>query len=108
MKEQARDLRKHMTPAGNRMWYYLRNRRLSGYKFIREQCIGVYIADFVCREKRLIIEIDGGQHLDAMEYDEMRSRFLESRGYRVVRFWNNEVLFNIQGVMDKILLLLEA
>lgn len=68
MSERTQYLRRNMTDAENRMWYYLRNRRLGGYKFIREHVIGNYIADFVCREKKLIIEIDAGQHMDAVEF----------------------------------------
>ena len=108
MKERARDLRRNMTDAENRMWYYLRNRRLGGYKFIREHVIGNYIADFVCREKKLIIEIDGSQHMEAIIYDSFRTNELEKLGYRVLRIWNNEVFKNIQGVMDSILNLLNT
>jgi len=108
MKERAKELRRNMTDAENRMWYYLRNRRLGEYKFVRELVIGHYIADFVCREKKLVIEIDGGQHMDAVEYDALRTKYLESLGYRVLRIWNNEVFKNIQGVMDSILNLLDT
>ena len=108
MKERARDLSRNMTDAENRMWYYLRNRRLGGYKFIREQVIGNYIADFVCREKKLIIEIDVSQHIEAIAYDVFRTNELEKRGYRVLRIWNNDVFKNIQGVMDNILNLLST
>ena len=108
MKQRAQDLRRNMTDAENRMWYYLRNRRLDGYKFVREHVIGNYIADFVCREKKLIVEIDGGQHMDAIAYDSFRTKELESRGYRVLRIWNHEVFTNIQGVMDSILNLLKT
>jgi very-short-patch-repair endonuclease len=108
MKERAKERRRNMTDAENRMWYYLRNRRLGGYKFIREHVIGNYIADFVCREKKLIIEIDGGQHMDAIMYDSVRTNYLESCGYRVLRIWNDEVFKNIQGVMDSILQLLKT
>ena len=76
---------------------------LAGSKFVREHIIGNYIADFVCREKKLILEIDGGQHMDAMMYDAVRTQYLESRGYRVLRIWNDEVFKNIQGVMSGIL-----
>ena len=96
-----------MTDAESRMWYYLRNRRLGGYKFVREHVIGKYIADFVCREKKLIIEVDGGQHMSAVEYDQQRTAYLEVRGYTVLRVWNNEVHENIQGFTEKILNLLE-
>jgi very-short-patch-repair endonuclease len=108
MKERAQTLRQNMTDAENRMWYYLRNRRLGGYKFVREHVIGHYIADFVCREKKLVIEIDGGQHMDAVEYDRLRTKDLESRGYRVLRLWNHEVFKKIQGVMDGVLNILNS
>ena len=108
MKERARALRKNKTIAENRMWYYLRNRRLSGYKFVREQVIDNYIADFVCREKKIIIEVDGGQHMEAADYDEQRTRILEAHGYQVLRVWNHDVFQNISGIMEKILELVET
>ena len=107
MKERARVLRQDMTIAENRMWYFLRNRSLNGYKFVREYVIGNYIADFVCRDKKLIVEIDGGQHMEAAEYDQRRTTYLTANGYKVVRFWNNEVLLNVQGVLETILRSLE-
>jgi very-short-patch-repair endonuclease len=108
MKERARSLRQDMTIAENRMWYFLRNRRLKGYKFVREYVIGIYIADFACREKRLIIEIDGSQHIDAAEYDQQRTEHLVTLGYRVLRFWNNDVFNNIEGVLNIILSSIES
>lgn len=108
MKERAQSLRRNMTDAGNRVWYYLQNRRLGGYKFVREHVIGNYIADFVCREKKLVIKIDGSQLMDAIEYDSLHTKDLKHRGYRVLRVWNHEVFNNIQGVMDSILNLLDA
>jgi very-short-patch-repair endonuclease len=108
MKERARSFRKNMTDAEKRMWYFLRNRRLNGYKFVREYGIGTYIADFVCREKKLIIEIDGGQHMEAAEYDKQRTEFMEKQGYKVLRVWNNEVFQNTKGVLETILNLLEG
>jgi very-short-patch-repair endonuclease len=108
MQARSKDLRKNMTAAENRMWYYLRNRRLAGYKFVREQVIGKYIADFVCRDKNLIIEVDGGQHMAAAAYDQQRTEDLEALGYQVLRVWNHEVYDNIQGVMDKILSIIEG
>jgi very-short-patch-repair endonuclease len=107
MQDRARYLRKNRTDAENRIWYYLRNRRLGGYKFVREHVIGNYIADFVCREKKLIIEVDGGQHMTAAAYDQQRTENLEAIGYQVVRVWNNEVYENIYSVMENILHLLE-
>jgi len=108
MKAHARNFRKQMTNAENRMWYFLRNRRLNGYKFVREYIVGPYIADFVCREKKLIIEIDGGQHMEHAEYDKCRTEFLEKNGYQVFRVWNNEVFSNIDNVLETILNLLES
>ncbi|HVT61982.1 MAG TPA: DUF559 domain-containing protein [Legionellaceae bacterium] len=107
MKERARVLRKNRTDAENRIWYFLRNRRLCGYKFVREYVIDNYIADFVCRDKKLIVEIDGSQHIEAIEYDQKRTNYLTSNGYRVVRFWNNEVFNDIQCVLETILNALE-
>jgi very-short-patch-repair endonuclease len=104
---RARSARKNMTESENRLWYYLRDRRLSGYKFVRELVIGVYIADFVCRRKKLIIEVVGGQHVDAAEYDRIRTKFFEGEGYRVLRFWSSDVMGNIEGVLEEILAWLE-
>src|SRR3989338_4631933 len=106
LDQHARSLRKRMTKAENRMWYYLRDRRLCGYKFVRQYVIGNYIVDFICREKNLIIEVDGGQHTTAMVYDEQRSEYLRSRGYQIVRVWNNEVFGNLEGVMQQVIDLL--
>ena len=110
MKSRARNFRKNMTDAENRMWYFLRNRRLKGYKFVREYVIDPYIVDFLCREQKIIVEIDGGQHADAeaIEYDKKRTAFLEKKGYRVLRFWNEEVFINIDDVLEAIFVLLEA
>lgn len=107
MKERARELRKNMTDAERHIWSYLRNRRLLGYRFARQYVIGTYIVDFICREKRLIIELDGGQHMDAVVYDENRTRFLMAQGYQVLRFWNNEALYQTQDVLDHIVQALE-
>jgi very-short-patch-repair endonuclease len=94
IKAHAKGLRKNLTDAEQKLWQHLRNRQLEGYKFRRQQLIGKYIVDFVCFEKKLVVELDGGQHLDSerIEYDSNRTRWLESRGYRVLRFWNHEVL----------------
>ena len=108
IKEKARSFRKNMTVAENRMWYFLRDRRLNGYKFVREQIIGNYIADFVCRQKKLIIEVDGSQHLEAIEYDNLRTKYLMQQGYKVFRVWNNEVIENVEAALEAILDLLET
>ena len=89
------------------MWYQLRNRRLGGYKFRRQFPIGSYIADFCCYEHRLIVELDGGDHAKSKDYDEVRTAYLESQNYRVIRFWNNEVLKETEAVCQAILNVLE-
>jgi very-short-patch-repair endonuclease len=100
----ARTLRQQPTPAERLLWSKLRNRQLDGIKFRRQQPIGEYIVDFVSFDKRLIIEVDGGQHSEhgLKARDNAREQTLTSSGYRLLRFWNNEVLQNIEGVVEKI------
>jgi len=100
----ARDLRQKFTDAEKALWMKLRNRQVEAVKLRRQQPIGSYIVDFVSFERKLIIEIDGGQHNEEMtkERDEERTMRLEERGYRVMRFWNNEVLTNAEGVLERI------
>ncbi|HTG79518.1 MAG TPA: endonuclease domain-containing protein [Sphingomicrobium sp.] len=98
---KAKQLRREMTDAERKLWSVLRNSQL-GAKFRRQQPIGPYIADLVCQEARLIVEADGGQHADALS-DARRTAFLQSKGYRVLRFWNNDVLQNLEGVAEAIL-----
>ena len=98
---RARDLRRNRTHAEDRLWQELRGRRLAGAKFLRQYPIGAFIADFACRSLRLAIELDGGQHSDS-ERDRRRTRIIEAHGYRVIRFWNNEVLENMDGVLEMI------
>lgn len=86
-----------MTDAERQMWHALRDRRFDGWKFRRQVSIGPFVADFLCHAAKLIVEIDGGQHSE--ESDARRTAFLNSEGYRVVRFWNNDVLENPAGVM---------
>ena len=95
-----------MTDVERKLWYAVCDRRLSGYKFRRQATIGPYIVDFLCAEVRLIIELDGGQH--AEDVDARRTAFLESQGYRVLRFWNGEILESFDGVLAIILAALEA
>jgi very-short-patch-repair endonuclease len=99
----ARRLRRDMTEAEKTMWRLLRARQLAGYKFRRQEPIGRYVVDFVCFQPRLVVEIDGGQHADSTRYEEERTGFLEREGFRVLRFWNNEVMENREGVCLKIL-----
>ena len=95
---RARTLRREMTEAEKRLWQTLRSRQTEGYRFRRQVPIGGFIADFVCHQARLIVEIDGGQHDPSSEAEANRTRFLEAEGYRVLRFCNNEVLDNPEGV----------
>jgi very-short-patch-repair endonuclease len=90
-----------MTDAERTMWFHLRGRRLGGFKFKRQWTLGTYVVDFCCIEKRLIVEIDGGQHLP--ERDVPRTAALEGAGFRVVRYWNNEVHENLEGVLTNLL-----
>jgi len=98
----ARKLRKESTDAERLLWQYLRGRRLDGFKFRRQVVIESYIVDFVCFDAKLIIELDGGQHLDQQELDENRTKDLLVMGYRVLRFWNHEVLSEMEAVLEEI------
>ena len=98
----ARDLRKKSTDAERLLWRHLRARQLEGVKFRRQQPLGDYIVDFVCLERRIVIEVDGGQHMSAREKDSERDKWLVEQGFRVLRFWNNEVFKNTDGVLEKI------
>ena len=104
---RARRLRKNATDAETTLWHRLRSRRLNGHKFVRQESIGPYTVDLVCRESRLIVEVDGGQHTDNAG-DGVRDKWLTNHGYRVLRFWNNDVLTNIAGVLDTIAATLAA
>ena len=101
--ERARSLRESQTDAEQRLWYHLRNRRLQGWKFRRQHEIDRYVVDFVCPDAVLVVELDGSQHLKQMGYDARRTACLEAHGYRVLRFWDNDVLTNIEGVLEVIL-----
>uniref|UniRef100_Q07IT1 DUF559 domain-containing protein n=1 Tax=Rhodopseudomonas palustris (strain BisA53) TaxID=316055 RepID=Q07IT1_RHOP5 len=98
---RARRLRRNATDAETALWQKLRARALLGHKFVRQEPIGHYTVDFICRERRLIIEVDGGQHA-ASPRNEVRDQWLRDRNYRVLRFWNNDVLGNINGVLETI------
>ena len=97
--DRARTLRSRLTDAERKLWYALRDRRFAGVKFRRQVPVGPYVADFLCYEARLVIEVDGGQHADS-ESDFRRDAFLNKLGYRVIRVWNNEVLGNLDGVLQ--------
>jgi leucyl-tRNA synthetase len=101
MLDARRDLRNNPTPEEDILWQSLRSSK-SGFKFRRQHSIGNFIVDFYCPAKKLIIEIDGGQHLDKKEYDKERSNYLESLGFKVIRFWNEEVNKEMDSVIEKI------
>jgi very-short-patch-repair endonuclease len=102
LNPRARQLRTDMTDAKRRLWSLLRNRRLDGHKFRRQHPIGSFIADFACLERMLIVEADGRQHADNPD-DQRRTDWLQGQGWRVVRFWNNDILRNPDGVAAAIL-----
>lgn len=102
LKQLARDLRKNQTDAEKLLWRHLRNRQLNGNKFKRQYYIDKFIADFICLESKLIIEIDGSQHVQRADADIKRTKILESKGFKVIRFWNNEILTHINGVLKVI------
>ena len=107
-RNRARRMRKTFTDAEMPLWQLLRGRRLKDFKFRRQHPLGPYIADFVCLDKRLVIEVDGSQHQEQASYDDKRTRELEAAGYRVVRFWDNDVLLNTNDVMEAIYQALEV
>ena len=102
-----RTLRRNMTDAEQQLWRHLRLRQLGGFKFRRQHPYADYILDFVCLEARLIVEVDGGQHADRASKDQMRSQFLERAGFRVLRFWNHEVMEELESVKEAIFLALQ-
>ena len=103
MKNLARTLRKDSTGAERWLWQRLCNRELLGWKFRRQHPIGCYIVDFVCIERKLIIELDGSQHAENQTADSARSEYLKEKGYQVLRFWNNDVLVGGEAVLNAIL-----
>jgi very-short-patch-repair endonuclease len=102
MKELARRLRRNSTDAELKLWRALRNSQIKNSKFRRQHVIGPFIVDFVCPEKRLIIELDGGQHNERVLKDQERTSFLEKQGFRVLRFWNNQIFDEFESVLEKI------
>lgn len=102
LKELAKNLRKNSTDAERKLWHHLRKKQLNGNKFRRQVVIASYIVDFFCFEKKLVVEVDGGQHQEQISYDLERDKCLNGCGYTVLRFWNNEVLNNIESVLWKI------
>jgi len=102
LSPHTKRLRRNDTDAERKLWMRLRDRQLNGLKFRRQQPIGRYIVDFFCPEYRLVIELDGGQHADQIQADKRRTELLNKAGYRVLRFWDNEVLTSIDAVLERI------
>jgi very-short-patch-repair endonuclease len=100
--DRVRTLRRSSTEAEQRLWAKLRGRRLAGAKFRRQVWLAGYIADFYCAESKLIVEADGSQHAEAIAYDERRRQRLEQAGFKVLRFWNNDIMANLDGVLTSI------
>jgi very-short-patch-repair endonuclease len=98
----AKALRKNFTDTERLLWKHLRAKQMEGCKFRRQEPIGSYIVDFVCQEKQIVIEVDGWQHSTEQEKDKERDKWLKGQGYKVLRFWNNEVLSNTKGVLEAI------
>ena len=101
-RDFARGLRRRQTDAERRVWARLRARRLLGVKFARQEPIGSYVVDLCCRERMLVVELDGGQHVARADHDAGRTALLQALGYRVLRFWDNDVLANTDGVLQRI------
>ena len=99
---KARDLRTNATDAERRLWERLRRKQIDGHRFRRQVPLGSYIVDFICFDARLVVEVDGGQHAKSAAKDARRTAFLEASGFRVLRFWNDDVLANTEGVLDVI------
>jgi len=108
MLRRARQMRREPTDAERTFWSLVRGRRFAGFKFRRQIWIGAFIADFVCEHPKLIVEIDGGQHATQIPYDLARTRCLQARGYRVVRFWSNDVLARTEAVQESLLRALQT
>ena len=100
--QKAQTLRESQTDAEGLLWHYLRDKQLDGHKFRRQQPIGPYIVDFACMPQKLLIELDGGQHAEQHTYDQKRDEFLRQQGYKILRFWNNEIFENCFGVLENI------
>ena len=98
----AKQLHRNMSPAEVKLWKHLRAHRMGHTHFRNQHALGNYIVDFCAPRKKLIVELDGSQHLQQQEYDEERTKFLEARGYRVLRFWNNDVMNNVDDVLKVI------
>lgn len=102
IRKNAKELRKNLTPAEEKLWVHLRGHRMGDVHFRRQYAIGNYIVDFCAPSQKLVIELDGSQHLEQQEYDKERTAFLNSKGYKVLRFWNNAVMNDLEHVLTVI------
>ena len=109
IRTKARLLRKNMTRQERKLWNLLRNKQFYGYRFLRQYIIDNYIVDFICVSKKIIIEVDGGQHNEVKisQYDSKRTDYLSAKEYTVIRFWNNEIDTNLDGVYEKLMQVFE-
>ena len=106
-KTRARELRKNLTDAERHLWSHLRLRQIAGHKFHRQQPLGDHIVDFVCLEKRLIVEVDRGQHSEQEDHDTKRDEWLKGQGFNILRLWNHQILRDIEAVKEKISIALQ-
>jgi very-short-patch-repair endonuclease len=102
IKNNSRHLRNNMTDVERMLWAKIRGKQLQGFRFRRQHPLGVYIVDFICLELKLVIELDGSQHMQQQEYDMKRSQWLQKNSFTVMRFWNNDVLDNLDAVVQSI------
>jgi very-short-patch-repair endonuclease len=100
--QRARELRINPTDTERKLWHHIRDKQLENYRFRRQRPIGKYIVDFICLEANLVIELDGGQHAEQQQYDDARTKYLTAQGLHVLRYWNNDVMQNIEGVLQDI------
>ncbi len=100
--QRARELRKNPTDTERKLWHHIRDKQIENFRFRRQRPIGKYIVDFICLEANLVIELDGGQHANQQQYDDERTKYLISQGLHVLRYWNNDVMQNIEGVLADI------
>jgi very-short-patch-repair endonuclease len=108
MQQRSRKLRTEQTATEQLLWSKLRRRQIGGHKFRRQQVLGPYIVDFVCMEKKVVIELDGGQHSEQLQYDQRRTGWLEQQGFLVLRFWDNQVFKEMEAVLRVIEATLES
>ena len=100
--QRARELRRNPTDTERKLWHHIRDKQIENFRFRRQRPIGKYIVDFICLEANLVIELDGGQHADHQQYDAERTKYLTAQGLHVLRYWNNDVMQNIEGVLEDI------